>query len=98
MLDEIADLLKKCVTSYFCDIFSNIESVLCFKGRRIIYDYKKFGDTPTCISSGKDIIGKAAISQGYGFTEKGMKGFTLNAFHYKNIIYLFIFVSMLGQT
>jgi len=41
-------------------------------GRRIIYNYEKFGDTPTCISSGKDIVGKAAISQGYGFTELGM--------------------------
>ena len=42
-----------------------------FAGRRIIYDYDMFGDSPACISSGKPIEGKAAISQGYGYTEHG---------------------------
>ncbi len=44
----------------------------CITGRRIIYNYTRFGDSPTCIGSGKEIVGKAAISQGYGFTENGM--------------------------
>jgi hypothetical protein len=42
-----------------------------FVGRRIIYDYDRFGDSPACISKGENILGKVAISQGYGFTEKG---------------------------
>ena len=42
-----------------------------FAGRRIIYNYDRFGDSPACISSGKDIVGRAAISQGYGYTEHG---------------------------
>jgi len=44
----------------------------CIAGRRIIYDYDRFGDSPSCIGSGKEIVGKTATSQGYGFTENGM--------------------------
>ena len=40
-------------------------------GRRIIYGFEKFGDSPACISSGAPIEGKIGTSQGLGFTEKG---------------------------
>ena len=39
-------------------------------GRRVIYDFDKFGDSPACISSGAPIEGKTGTSQGLGYTEK----------------------------
>ena len=45
--------------------------LLGMQGRRILYDYDKFGDSPACISNGQNIDGKQATSQGYGFTEHG---------------------------
>jgi hypothetical protein len=49
-----------------------IGNFACITGRRIIYDFYKFGDSPACISSGKNIVGKPATAQGYGYTEHGM--------------------------
>ena len=45
-------------------------------GRRVEYNYEKFGDTPSCIDKGKiaSKIGKIATVQGYGLTETGTKG------------------------
>jgi hypothetical protein len=42
------------------------------KGRRIIYDYDRFGDSPSCLGK-KDanLEGIVAVSQGYGLTETG---------------------------
>ena len=44
-------------------------------GRRIEYDYDKFGDSPTCLDQGqRDNINKIATVQGYGVTEDGEVG------------------------
>lgn len=46
-------------------------------GRRIEYDYNKFGDTPTCVDQDQkpDVYtGAIANIQGYGKTEKGEHG------------------------
>ena len=43
-------------------------------GRRIEYDFARFGDSPTCIDQGLEKVGKLATVQGYGSTEKGVKG------------------------
>ena len=43
-------------------------------GRRIEYDFDKFGDTPSCLDQGIDITDKIATVQGYGTTETGTKG------------------------
>jgi hypothetical protein len=45
-------------------------------GRRIIYDYDSLGDSPACLSKeGQSLEGKLAVSQGYGYTEKGEESF-----------------------
>ena len=49
-------------------------------GRRIEYNYDKYGDTPTCLDQGKyDIVGNIATVQGYGETEGGTRGELLEA-------------------
>ena len=55
------------------DIDHNVkteESYVIELGRRIEYDYDKFGDSPACMDkSGLDIISKTATVQGKGVTE-----------------------------
>ena len=41
-------------------------------GRRIEYDFDKFGDTPVCIDKGLEKESKIATLQGYGETEDGV--------------------------
>jgi len=44
-------------------------------GRRIVYDYEKFGDTPFCLDQGeKTFYEETATVQGYGLTEDGENG------------------------
>merc|ERR550539_1197657 len=45
-------------------------------GRRIAYDYEKYGDSPVCIDQvqGKDHNGSTALGQGYGTTEFQTEG------------------------
>lgn len=44
-------------------------------GRRIVYDYDKFGDTPFCLDQGeKSFYEEIATVQGYGLTEEGANG------------------------
>ena len=60
-----------------------IEISLCISGRRIIYDYDKYGDTPACLGKQDQVLdGKIAVSQGYGLTENGK--WLLN----KNLVWL----------
>ena len=43
-----------------------------FLGRRIEYNYTKFGDTPYCLDNGKEELdGLTATGRGYGCTENG---------------------------
>jgi len=49
-------------------------------GRRVEYDFKKFGDSPTCLDQGdRDINGELSTVQGYGLTEDGERGNLLEA-------------------
>ena len=43
-------------------------------GRRIEYNFDKFGDSPSCLDQGIDITDRIATVQGYGTTETGEKG------------------------
>ena len=43
-------------------------------GRRIEYDFDKFGDSPSCLDQGIVKIDKIATVQGYGTTETGDRG------------------------
>jgi len=43
-------------------------------GRRIEYNFDKFGDSPSCLDQGLDKPDKIATVQGYGTTETGDKG------------------------
>ena len=41
-------------------------------GRRIEFDYEKFGHSPSCLGSNTNIFnGKEAVVQGYGRAEDG---------------------------
>ena len=42
-----------------------------FLERKIVYDYDKYGDTPTCLNDQFDISGKNATIQGFGDTQTG---------------------------
>ena len=44
--------------------------------RKIVYDYDKYGDTPTCLNDQFDISGKNATAQGFGITETGEQRIT----------------------
>ena len=49
-------------------------------GRRVEYNFIKFGDSPTCLpENGLKVANKIATVQGYGVTEKGTKGDPLEA-------------------
>jgi len=49
-------------------------------GRRIEYNYDKFGDSPDCMDQQKyDNVGKLSTVQGYGLTEDGKTGILLEA-------------------
>jgi len=39
--------------------------------RRVIYDYEKYGDSPACLGTDKDLDGQVALVQGFGITEDG---------------------------
>ena len=42
-------------------------------GRRVVYDFEKYGDSPICLDNGKhEVIGDIATIQGYGVTETGL--------------------------
>ena len=43
-------------------------------GRRVEYNYEKFGDTPACINQGLEDILRTATVQGHGLTETGTRG------------------------
>ena len=49
-------------------------------GRRVEYNFIKFGDSPTCLpENGLKVANKIATVQGYCVTEKGTKGDPLEA-------------------
>lgn len=39
-------------------------------GRRVIYDFDKYGDSPACLAQKQSLVGKIATTQGYGYTEE----------------------------
>ena len=51
----------------------NRPKTICFiAGRRIEFDYEKFGHSPSCLGSNTNIVnGKEALVQGYGLSEDG---------------------------
>jgi len=54
------------VGSYYNDI------ALIELGRRIEFDFERFGDTPECIDQGIDLDGKLVSIQGFGISEDGV--------------------------
>lgn len=47
---------------------------LCISDRRVIFDYKKFGDSPACLQLTDDVQRQDGWSQGYGLTLDGKIG------------------------
>merc|ERR1712142_419196 len=39
--------------------------------RRVIFDYEKYGDSPVCLGTNKDLDGQVALVKGFGITEDG---------------------------
>ena len=37
-------------------------------GRRMLFDFKKYGDSPLCIKEVKNQVGKVSLVQGFGLT------------------------------
>ena len=64
-------LLRELVICLFkSELDSDVWSKLT--GHRILYDFDKFGDTPTCIGRvGKSLVDRTAYLEGYGLTEDG---------------------------
>merc|ERR1711915_445270 len=48
-------------------------------GRRVEYDYERYGDAPSCLDSGLELTEKTGTVQGYGLTETGKRGTLLEA-------------------
>ena len=42
-----------------------------FSERRVIYDYEKYGDSPTCLGEENDLDQQIGLVQGFGITEDG---------------------------
>ena len=52
-------------------------------GRRIEFDYEKFGHSPSCLGSNTNIVnGKTAVVQGYGRAEDGKNSHNSLAKHW----------------
>jgi len=56
----------------FTNLYNDI--ALLELGRRVEYDYDRYGDTPSCLDSGIDLTGKTGSVQGYGVSETGKRG------------------------
>ena len=58
----------------------NRPTSFCFiAGRRIEFDYEKFGHSPSCLGSNTNIVnGKEALVQGYGLSEDGKKSWVFD--------------------
>ena len=53
-----------------------INYIWLYLGRRIEFDYEKFGHSPSCLGSNTNIFnGKEAVVQGYGRAEDGINFF-----------------------
>ena len=56
----------------FIKLVTTCFSLTWLLGRRIMYDYDKFGDSPICLSQVEEQLeGKEAYVEGYGLTEHG---------------------------
>ena len=42
-----------------------------FSERRVIYDYERYGDSPTCLGEKEDLDQQIGLVQGFGITEDG---------------------------
>ena len=42
-----------------------------FSERRVIYDYEKYGDSPTCLGEENDLDQQIGLVQGFGIAEDG---------------------------
>ena len=68
--------MNSCVF-YVIEIYEFIKqyrpkSICSIAGRRIEFDYEKFGHSPSCLGSNTNIVnGKEAVVQGYGLSEDG---------------------------
>ena len=56
-------------------------------GRRIVFDYDIYGDSPSCLGSFKNRIEeKRGVVQGYGYNEKGKSStYVISLIDYKTV-------------
>ena len=40
--------------------------------RRVVFDYEKYGDSPTCLGKEKNLDQQLGLLQGFGITEDGI--------------------------
>ena len=65
--------MNSCVIAiYEFQQYNRPKSICFIAGRRIEFDYEKFGHSPSCLGSNTNIVnGKEALVQGYGLSEDG---------------------------
>lgn len=54
--------------------------VIHFVERRVLYDFEKYGDSPTCLNQEENIAGSEVFLQGSGLTEERDKAGPLVSF------------------
>ena len=62
-------LLPQKIHTYVTNVHRYILFLKYFSDRKVLYDYEKYGDSPTCLNSEFDIHNKDALAQGFGVTD-----------------------------
>ena len=73
MYAETIDVKRTFMHPYYKFPESYYDVALSELGRRVIFDFDKYGDSPMCLGRHKvsELIGKTALVQGFGLTENG---------------------------
>ena len=71
--------MNSCELIYEFQQYNRPKSICFIAGRRIEFDYEKFGHSPSCLGSNTNIVnGKEALVQGYGLSEDGKNSWVVD--------------------
>ena len=66
---ELGKQTKNTFHIYATNVHRYILFLKYFSDRKVLYDYEKYGDSPTCLNREFDIQNKDALAQGFGVTD-----------------------------